>query len=356
MDNGYIDELGKLIESHDRLLAIGNNTKTAVTAPSGVTKLDMSKVSGIIEYQPSEYTFTAFTGTRLDTICQMLAENGQFLPFDPPFVKGGGTLGGTVATNLSGPGRYRYGGVRDFVLGVQFFDYQARLIRSGGKVVKNAAGFDIPKLMVGSLGALGAMVELSFKVFPQPPEYITITSNYPSLPGALEYLIQLTASPIELICLEIEPNAESYDLRIRLGGIPKLFANRIERLKEYIGDVEILEGEQEAKYWEGVNEFSWIPENSRLVKVPLTPKSVPDLDIFLKQNQAVRRYSVGANVAWIAWSKPLGILDQQLKDSKLVGLVILGIADQIHLGDWDSGSFYQRIKKALDPIGKWSEV
>jgi glycolate oxidase FAD binding subunit len=258
--------------------------------------------------------------------------------------------------NLSGPGRYRYGGVRDFILGVRFFDNQARLIRSGGKVVKNAAGFDISKLMVGSLGSLGTLVELSFKVFPRPLAYITLSANFPSIQNALDSLFQLITSPIEVLCLEIEPKTESWELRIRLGGTPELFNNRIERLKQYIGDVEILEGDAEAEYWEELVEFNWVPKEAILVKIPLTSKLVPELDTFLQQNEAVRRYSVGANVAWVAWSKPLEILDQHLKEVQLVGLTILGSTNQTHLGVWESGSFYQRIKKALDPTGKWAEV
>jgi glycolate oxidase FAD binding subunit len=271
-------------------------------------------------------------------------------------IKQGGTLGGTVAANLSGPGRYRFGGLRDFVLGVQFFDYKARLIRSGGKVVKNAAGFDIPKLMVGSLGSLGAMVELSFKVFPQPPAYMTVISRYSSLQDLLGCLAGLTASPIELYCLEIEPETDIYDLRVRLAGPPKLFPNRIERIKQFMGDVEIMDGDEELKYWDRINEFAWVPENSLLIKVPITPSIVAKLDEFLNQNEVPRRYSVGANVAWIAWSKPLHIIDGYLKDSNLVGLTILGEASQNRFGAWDAGNFYRRIKKALDPIGKWAEV
>ena len=148
MKNGVISEIGEVIQAHDKLLAFGNKTKNAIDIPNGTLALDLSLLKGIIEYEPSEYTFTAYAGTRLDEIDQMLAENDQFLPFDPPLMKSGATLGGTVASNLSGPGRYYFGGVRDFVLGVQFIDGEGRTINSGGKVVKNAAGFDIPKLMV----------------------------------------------------------------------------------------------------------------------------------------------------------------------------------------------------------------
>jgi glycolate oxidase FAD binding subunit len=93
-----------------------------------------------------------------------------------------------MAAGLSGSGRQRYGGVRDFLIGVRFVDGQGRLVRGGGKVVKNAAGFDLPKLFVGSAGRLGVIVEASFKVFPQPPAFATLRAPQPSLDAALTAL------------------------------------------------------------------------------------------------------------------------------------------------------------------------
>ena len=356
MNNGYFKELSEIIRSQEKILAYGGKTKTALEAPEHIPTVDMAKIEGILEYQPDEYTFTAYAGTKLRDIDQMLAEHGQFMPFDPPLIKHGATLGGTVAANLSGPGRYRFGGVRDFILGVKFFDYQAKLIRSGGKVVKNAAGFDISKLMVGSLGSLGAMVELSFKVFPKPPEYRTAVSRLLSLDELLDSMIRLTASPMEFYGLDIESSSEGYFLRARLGGVPKLFPKRIERLHQILGDIEILEGIEEKNYWEVINEFSWVQEETLLIKVPITPSSVAPLDKFLGRDKSKRRYSNGANVAWIAWSKPIELIDQKLTELKLGGLTVLGKTDQVRLGFQKSGIFYQRIKNALDPVGKWAEV
>jgi hypothetical protein len=117
-----------------------------------------------------------------------------------------------------------------------------------------------------------------------------------------------------------------------------------------------LDGDEEQSYWEGINDFSWVPEDSLLIKIPTTPASVTGLDEYLKQNEIARRYSAGANVAWIAWNKPIENIDSYLKESNLVGLTILGEVDQKRVGAVDSGKFYQRIKKALDPVGKWAEV
>src|SRR5207249_11250784 len=129
---------------------------------------------GISEYDPSECTFAALAGTPVREIAAALAERGQYLPFDPVLSEAGATLGGTVAAGLSGPGRFRFGGLRDFILGVRFVDGAGRLLRMGGKVVKNAAGFDLPKFFVGSLGRFGVLAEMTFKVFPRPASALTL--------------------------------------------------------------------------------------------------------------------------------------------------------------------------------------
>lgn len=356
MDNGYLNQFLEAIHSKTNLLARGGTTKTGITNPPKVETLDLSSLTGIQEYTPSEYTFTALAGTPLKAINQMLAKNDQFLPFDPPLINQGATLGGTVASNLNGPGRYHYGGVRDFILGACFLDDQGRLVHSGGKVVKNAAGFDIPKLMVGSLGSLGTLVELSFKVFPKPEDFVTIIAKFEGLSDALNVLLQLTSSPVEILCLELKPEEDFYNLEVRLGGDPTLFEGRLSHLEDLLADIDILDGETETKYWETINEFNWVPDGTVLVKIPLIPQQVPALEEFLKHNRVSRRYSAGANIAWVAWSKPISSLDEKLIELSLSGLTILGSADQVHIGDWQPSVFYQKIKQALDPSGLWAEV
>src|SRR6266446_6711263 len=166
-------ELVRAVRNTPKLLAAGAGTKPRMAAFDGV-KLSVSKLTGILEYEPSEFTFTALAGTSLREIIAALAERGQYLPFEPMCVEAGATLGGTVAAGLSGPGRFQYGGVRDFILGIRFVDGAGRLLRMGGKVVKNAAGFDLPKFFVGSLGRFGVLAEMTFKVFPSPPSKLTV--------------------------------------------------------------------------------------------------------------------------------------------------------------------------------------
>src|SRR6185503_15751320 len=145
------DAMAAAAAQGQRSLPRGGGTKDALSSAGGeTTRLDLGGCAGIVEYAPSEFTVTALAGTPIAEMVAALGERGQYLPFDPILVEAGATLGGTIAAGVSGSGRARYGGIRDFILGVRFLDGGGTLVRGGGKVVKNAAGFDLPKLMVGS--------------------------------------------------------------------------------------------------------------------------------------------------------------------------------------------------------------
>lgn len=130
--------------------------------------LDTRRYSGIIEYEPTELVLTARSGTSLAQIDAALAAHGQMLAFEPPRFAGAATLGGMVACGLSGPGRACYGAVRDFVLGADLMDAQGQVLHFGGQVMKNVAGYDVSRLLTGSLGTLGLLLQVSLKVLPQP--------------------------------------------------------------------------------------------------------------------------------------------------------------------------------------------
>jgi glycolate oxidase FAD binding subunit len=357
-----LEELQKLVRSQQALLPCGGRTKPALSTPgNGANRLDMSRLSGIIEYEPGEYTFTAYAGTPIKEVVAELARHGQYLPFDPLLVKAGATLGGTVAANTGGPGRHRYGGVRDFILGVHFVDGKGQLVRSGGKVVKNSAGFDLPKFMVGSLGRYGIFVDLSFKVFPEPPAYSSLQITYPALQPALQAIYRLATTPFDLEALDLvllEPGR--FDLFLRLGGLEEALFERAERLQSFLRSkteaqaAEIIEGEAETTLWDQARECRWVPDGSSLVKVPLSPKSIPLLEEALPATVA-RRYSAGGNVAWLA-APDVSALDSILTRLELSGLVLLGPPGHPYLGPRKGLSLAKRVKQALDPGGKFLEA
>src|ERR1700676_2113830 len=130
--------------------------------------LDMRRSSGVIDYEPSELVITARCGTSLSEVESLLAQHQQFLAFEPPAFGGDPTIGGVIAAGLSGPRRFQAGAARDFVLGAVLLCARGELLHFGGKVIKNLAGFDLSRLLCGSLGILGAITEVSLKVLPLP--------------------------------------------------------------------------------------------------------------------------------------------------------------------------------------------
>lgn len=158
---------------------VGGNTKQFYGNPiqgrDHVTRIDMSSLSGIISYEPSELVLTAWAGTPLSEIENALAERGQMLAFDPPRFGAHSTIGGVVASGLSGPLSFGYGALRHFVLGAHLLDAQGRILKFGGEVMKNVAGYDVSRLLTGSMGMFGVIVQVSIKVMPVPKRDMTLT-------------------------------------------------------------------------------------------------------------------------------------------------------------------------------------
>lgn len=140
--------------------------------------LDTTALSGIVHYEPTELVLTARAGTPVAEIEAALAAHGQYLPFEPPhFARDGvstATVGGMVAGALSGPARITAGAVRDYVLGASLLNGRGEILRFGGEVMKNVAGFDVSRLLCGSLGSLGVILDVSLKVLPLPPADATL--------------------------------------------------------------------------------------------------------------------------------------------------------------------------------------
>jgi glycolate oxidase FAD binding subunit len=136
--------------------------------------LDTRPYHGIVSYEPSELVVTVRAGTPLATLEALLAENQQCLPFEPPRFGAGGTVGGMVAAGLSGPARASVGAVRDYVLGLKLLNGRAEHLAFGGQVMKNVAGYDVSRLMVGARGQLGVVTEVSLKVLPVAPAEATL--------------------------------------------------------------------------------------------------------------------------------------------------------------------------------------
>ena len=146
----------------------GSGTKDFYGESLAGEVLELSAHQGIVDYEPSELVITARCGTPLSVIEAALAAHGQFLAFEPPAFGADPSIGGTIAAGLSGPRRVYAGAARDFVLGTRLLTGDGELLRFGGQVMKNVAGFDVSRLLCGSMGILGVITEVSLKVLPRP--------------------------------------------------------------------------------------------------------------------------------------------------------------------------------------------
>jgi glycolate oxidase FAD binding subunit len=170
-----LDAVKSAIGKCSPLAIHGGNTKSFYGYPSRGDALDISGHSGVVEYDPGELVITCRAGSRLADIRSTLAENGQHLPFEPPAFGEAATIGGAVACGFSGPRRPWSGSLRDYLLGVTMVNGNGQLVRYGGQVMKNVAGYDISRLIAGSMGTLGILLEASFKVLPRPASELTLS-------------------------------------------------------------------------------------------------------------------------------------------------------------------------------------
>lgn len=354
MNPTSIEDLQAMVRATPHVLPRGGGTKAALsTSRNGAAAIDTTALTGMLEYEPSEFVFTARAGTRVADVRAQLAEHGQYLPFDPLLADQGATLGGTIAAGTNGPGRYRYGGVRDFLLGVRFVNGAGEVVYAGGKVVKNSAGFDIPKLMVSSLGQLGVLVEASFKVFPKPEAYVTVRVKCSALNDALNVVQQLYVSPLDLDSFDLEPVSTGETIVwLRLAGLKSALPGRIARVRHAVGG-EVIDDDD--ALWRDVRELKWLPAGWSLLKVPVTPKRIPPLDQALPP-MALRRYTGGGQGAWIALPDRVETLEPILIAQGLAGLVLIGASGRVRLGVRTGESFERRVKDALDPQRRFVEV
>ena len=350
-----VEELLDVVRSEESLVAVGNQTKSDLLQNRSGRRVSISKLNGMLDYQPSEFTFTALAGTTLKELSETLAKNNQYLPFDPPLVESGATIGGTVAVGLSGPGRQRFGGVRDFVLGMQLVLSDGEAVRVGGKVVKNAAGFDIPKLMVGSLGRLGLITEVTFKVFPKPQSELTIGVKCLGHSDAVERMSWLAKSRFELDAIDYRASERTIYARLRgQENANAELANAI-RGELQSDSFAVMDDAASRSFWTDFNEWNWFGCDACLVKIPVDRELSRSLHDWCDQTKSGEvHWSAAGSVAWVAVQREGLIgLHGELCKCEAKGLVVRGKTDRIELGVREPQAIESRIKQAMDPRNRF---
>ena len=222
---------------------VGGGSKSFLGRTTQGEPFDVHAHRGIVAYEPTELVITSRAGTPLAEIEAVLTDSGQMLAFEPPHFGATATLGGTVASALSGPRRPYAGAVRDFVLGIKVLSGEGRTLTFGGQVMKNVAGYDVSRLMVGAMGTLGVLLEISLKVLPLPAHTTTLSFAVKAA-AAIERMNAWAAKPLPLSGAYHEKRR----LYARLSGTAGGVAQAVERLG---GDVV-----EDAHRWHDLREHS----------------------------------------------------------------------------------------------------
>ncbi|MDN3986282.1 glycolate oxidase subunit GlcE [Zwartia vadi] len=231
--------------------------------------LDMRSVRGIVNYHPSELVMTALAGTPLQEIIDTLDASGQMLAFDPPAFGTEATIGGCVSAGLAGPGRQAAGPLKDYVLGAHLLDAQGRVLKFGGEVMKNVAGYDVSRLLTGAMGMFGALTQVSIKVAPKPFEVCTLEWDIDE-PAALDMVLKWRAQPLPISATSWEFIGGAGRLRARLAGA----SAALRSARQVLGG-DLVDSAVATRYWSDLREqaldFFSTPVLWRIACAPGTP-------------------------------------------------------------------------------------
>ncbi|MFT8467800.1 FAD-binding protein [Acetobacter syzygii] len=246
----------------------GNGTRTGLGNPVRATRvLELGGLNAIDFYDPDDLVIRAGVGVTLDEVEQLLAQKGQYLPFEPPRYAGlygtdsaRCTLGGAVATALSGPRRILTGAARDFVLGVEGVNGQGDVFKAGGRTMKNVTGYDLSKLVTGSNGTLAALTTVTIKVLPAPRAEVTLVLPATSVEEDVALFARMRALPLGIGGLARRVNAAGVcEVLVRVeGSVPGVAGNQqvLNSLLATRGPMQVLEQAESQSLWAGVRELT----------------------------------------------------------------------------------------------------
>ncbi len=300
--------------------------------------LDMRAYRGILDYEPKELVLTVRAGTPLTEIEAAMAKEGQMLPFEPPRFNTAATIGGTVATGLSGPRRPYTGAVRDFVLGTRIVNGRGEDLHFGGRVIKNVAGYDVSRLMSGAMGTLGVLLDISFKVLPQPTAERSLRFEMDEA-TATRRVNEWAGQPLPLSATSWQENV----LMLRLSGA----ASGVKAAQEKLGG-DVVDDAAAQSFWVELRDHraAFFSGNAPLWRVSL-PSTAAPLNLNLPQ--------------WIEWGGALRWLRGEI-DARLLREKVAALGGHVTLfrhGDKSAGVFHplppklveihRNLKSAFDP-------
>jgi glycolate oxidase FAD binding subunit len=337
--------VSELISQYSEQIRAAAASKTPLRIRGGGTKdfygyalrgevLDVSGYRGVVEYEPTELVLTARAGTPLSEIEATLAQGGQMLACEPPHFGAAATLGGCVAAGFSGPRRAAAGSVRDFVLGAHVMNAAGEDLRFGGQVMKNVAGFDLSRLMAGSFGTLGVILEVSLKVLPRPEVEATLRFQMDEA-RAIDSMNHWAAQPLPVSATCFSEGT----LTVRLSGS----GLGVKAARDKLGGDTVPDG---AAFWQSVREQTLPQYRGRLWRLSIKSTTPP---LGLPGRQVIEW---NGSLRWLATDAPA---EQVFEAARRAG----GHATLFRGGDGapimrlDPGvlALHRKLKAALDSHG-----
>lgn len=231
-----------------QLIALGGAfSKQAMGGPIATADVTIStaKLNRVLQYEPRDLTLSVEAGMNYAELCRILADHRQMIPLDPPFAAES-TIGGVLAANLSGPRQRLYGTARDMVIGMTFATLAGKLVQTGGMVVKNVAGLDMSKMMIGSFGTLAAMATVNFKVYPMQAQTRTFGFRFLQVADAIGARNKVLTSVLQPAAIDLIKDPDGYQLLVQAGGSSAV----LDRYSQELAGADILEED----VWAGIRE------------------------------------------------------------------------------------------------------
>jgi glycolate oxidase FAD binding subunit len=322
----------------------GNSTKERMGGPisDADAVISTAKLNRVLQYEPRDLTISVEAGISYRELSRVLAQHQQMVPLDPPF-SSRATVGGIVAANASGPRRRLYGTARDMVIGMTFATLEGKLIRSGGMVVKNVAGLDMGKLMIGSFGTLAAMAVLNFRVHPMPVGTRTFAADFKDARDAMAARDLVLKSQLQPAAIDLLKSDAGYRLAIQAEGSAAV----LDRYSRELAWAQPVEGAEEEAWWEDIREFS--PrfldkhEDGVVVRVPCALSEVGQV----MESAAVPALArAGSGVCWGYYSHV-----PHLPESGVIEFAPQRIRETVELWPQPGSDFamMKKIKQMFDP-------
>ena len=362
-----------------RILAWASQQGLAVVLRGGGTKLgwgrrpspidlvlSLGRLNRVVAHEYADMTATIQAGAPIEAVDRELARHGQCLAIDSAFE--GTTVGGAIATNDSGPRRHRYGTPRDLLIGIRLATTDGRLVKAGGNVVKNVAGYDIGRLMSGSFGTLAAIVSATFKLVPLPRASSTVVARFNRPEALVAAVTAVATSQLDPTSFDLHAAGSAYELLVRFTSAPAATEIQIAQARALIGPAAstVLTGQAEADCWRDQVRRVWDAPGV-VVKAGWLPAALPGVLALLDDLQRrgasaelVGRAGMGSGLFRVEGeaSMPLAAVAHLRSQPHLLRHVVVlrcGTEMKDAVDAWgplgDAGTLGLALKRVFDPTG-----